>query len=389
MKQEYGNLWLDYKSEVIFGLILSLVLVLSAWMSHWIPVDFFDLFLNPALSVCNAGICFLGASLCLKHSEGILMRKSWGAMLVGWGVWEIAMLIVSATLESSIMLVGTDTLSSITMDVACVFAWLLFIYPTEVLRPGWLNWRRGLLQLVPLALLGLLDYYVPADLRWLIVLYPIGLLALLLEHIRRYRQWSEENFSTLDDIDVQWIVRYLIMIVLSGAVFYWLCISDSPTRAFTQQWYLMFILMYTTERVLYRPDPWKRLRSTSAEATNGDSLQEQQYAAYKEMFETWMESEKPYLNPDFQLMDLRQILPINRTYLSQFINSQYGCTFYHLVNRFRIGEARRLMTEKPELKFKDIALLCGFSSATTFTRAFLRETGVSPSEWNDNPSNDQ
>jgi len=87
VKQECRNLWLNYKSEIIFGLTLSAVLVLSAWASHWIPLDFFDLFLNPALSVCNAGICFLGASLCLKHSEGILMRKSWGAVLVGYHLY--------------------------------------------------------------------------------------------------------------------------------------------------------------------------------------------------------------------------------------------------------------------------------------------------------------
>lgn len=381
MKREIQNLWLYYKSEVIFGLTLSVVLVLSTWLSNWIPEEIFALFLNPALSVCNAGICFMGAALCLTHSEGIMTRKTWGGMLIGWGIWEILMVFVSSMFESSIMQVGTDALSSITMVVACVFAWLLFIYPTEVLRPGWLNWSRSLLQLTPLALLGLLDYYVQADLRWLIALYPIGLLVLLIGHIRRYRYWCEENFSTLDDIDVQWIVRYLVMIVLSGAVFYYLCISDNPARPFTQQWYLMFVLAYSTERILYRPDPWKRLRNTLPDMANGDTSMEQ-YAEYKPILDAWLESEKPYLNPDFQLMDLRQVLPINRTYLSQFINSQYGCTFYNLINSYRIEEAKRLMAEQPDLKIKDIALLSGFASPTTFARTFLRTTGISPSEWN-------
>lgn len=381
MKQEIHNLWLDYKSEVFFGLALSVVLVLSAWLSNEIPVDLFDWFINPALSICFAGVCFMGALLCLKHSEGILMRKSWGTMLIGWGIWEIIMVIVSSTLNPSIMQVGTDALTSITMVVACVFAWMLFIYPTEVLRPGWLNWKRSVLCLMPLALLGLFDYYVPVDLRWLIALYPIALVVMLIGHIRRYRNWCEENFSTLDDIDVQWIVRYLIMVVLAGAVFYWLCISDNPARAFTQQWYLMFVLAYTTERVLYRPDPWKRLRSTSPDVPSADSSQEQ-YAAYKLTLDEWLVTDKPYLNPDFQLMDIRQVLPINRTYLSQFINSQYGCTFYHLINHCRIDEAKRLMAEQPDMKIKEIAMLSGFASPTTFARAFLRETGVSPSEWN-------
>ena len=95
----------------------------------------------------------------------------------------------------------------------------------------------------------------------------------------------------------------------------------------------------------------------------------------------WLESEKPYLNPDFQLMDLRQILPINRTYLSQFINAEYGCSFYQWVNGLRVKEAKRLKNEQPELKMQDIAERCGFSSSKSFTRSFLRETGLTPREW--------
>ena len=249
------ELWYHYKSEVIFGLVLSALLVASAWLSHLIPQDVFDKFINPAFSLGCAVICFFGASLCLLHHDGIRVRRSWAYMLIAWGVWELMMIGASATLNPAIMQVGTDTMSGIMMVVACLFAWLLFIYPTEVLRPGWLNWKHTLLQLAPLVALGLLDYFVPADLRWLIALYPIWLFGILIGHIRKYRLWCEENFSTLDNIDVQWIVRYVMMVMLAGLVFYWLCVTDQPARAFTQQWYLMFVLTYTTERVLYRPIP--------------------------------------------------------------------------------------------------------------------------------------
>ena len=104
-------------------------------------------------------------------------------------------------------------------------------------------------------------------------------------------------------------------------------------------------------------------------------------AAYRDKLEEWIEKEKPYLNPDFQLSDLRQVLPMNRTYLSQFINAEYGCSFYHWVNSLRIAEAKRLLTEHPEIKMKDIAQQSGFSSPTVFSRVFIRETGISPREW--------
>jgi AraC-like DNA-binding protein len=156
-------------------------------------------------------------------------------------------------------------------------------------------------------------------------------------------------------------------------------VSDDPARAFTQQWYLMFVLCYTTDQVLHRPDPWERLHSTAVEEEKEEPNPAN--AAYRATLEAWLEKEKPYCNPDFQLQDLRQVLPLNRTYLSQFINAEYGCTFYHWVNGLRIAEAKRLMREQPELKIQDLADRCGFSSRQVFARVFTRETGCSPSEW--------
>ena len=381
MKKAIQNLWYTYKSEVIFGLVLSAMLVASAWLSHLIPEGIFDRFINPALSVAFAELCFFGGWLCIKHSNGIRIRRVWATMLIAWGIWELTMVILSFSADPSIMRVGTDTMSGTTMVLACFFAWLLFIYPTEVLRPGWLNWKNALLQLMPLAALGLLDYYVPADLRWLIALYPIGLMVLLIQHIHKYHLWCENNFSTLDDIDVQWIVRYVMMVTLSGLVFWWLCISNQPARAFTQQWFLMFILSYTTERVLYRPDPWTLVRGKEEEEEEEEEEADTANAGYRAMLEKWIEQEKPYLNPDFQLMDLRQAVPLNRTYLSRLINEEYGCSFYQWVCGLRIEEAKRLMTEQPDLKIQDVAARCGFSSPEVFSRSFTRETGTPPSKW--------
>ena len=95
----------------------------------------------------------------------------------------------------------------------------------------------------------------------------------------------------------------------------------------------------------------------------------------------WMRETKPYLNPDFQLMDLRHVLPMNRTYLSRFLRDEFGCTFYQFVNKYRIEEAKRLMTEQPDLKMADVAAQCGFSSQSVFAQTFTRETGLSPREW--------
>ena len=363
---------------MFFGLVLMAVLIASTFLSRLIPEEFFDTFLNPALSFAFAMICFFGAALCLRHLENNRIRKAWAIILLLWGFWELVMVALFKTAYNPFR-VGNELMESSSMLVACVFAWMLLIYPSISMRPGKFNWGRGALFLLPVVVLGVIDYVLSVDIRLLIALYPIWLMYVVFRKVHRYRQWCEENFSTFDNIDAQWIVRYITMVMLAGLVFYYLCLSDDPARAFTQQWYLMFVLCYTTDQVLHRPDPWERLRSTAVEEEKDEP--DPANAAYRATLETWLEKEKPYLNPDFQLMDLRQVLPMNRTYLSQFINAEYGCSFYHWVNGLRIKEAKRLMTENPEIKMKDIAQQCGFSSSTVFSRVFIRETGVIPREW--------
>ena len=372
------DIWDNYKSEAVFGLVLLAVLIPSTFLSRLIPQEFFDDFLNPALSFAFAVVCFFGATLCLKHLENNRIRKVWAIILILWGFWELVMVVMFKTAYNPFR-VGNELMDSTSMLLACVFSWMLLIYPTISIRPGKFNWGRNALFLLPLLVLGAVDYLLPIDLRILIAVYPLWLMYVVFQNIRRYRQWCEENFSTLDNIDAQWFVRYMVMIVLSGLVFYYLCVSDDPARAFTQQWYLMFVLCYTTDQVLHRPDPWERLHSTAVEEEKEEP--DPANAAYRATLDAWIEKEKPYCNPDFQLLDLRQVLPLNRTYLSQFINTEYGCTFYQWVNGLRIEEAKRLMREQPELKIQDLVERCGFSSRQVFARVFARETGFTPREW--------
>ena len=305
MKNLIRYIWFEYRSEVVFGLVLLVLLIASTFLSRLISVDFFDNFLNPALSFAFAIVCFFGAALCFRHLENNRIRKVWAIILILWGLWELMMVALFKTASNPFQ-VGSELMESTPMLIACVFAWMLMIYPSISIRPGKYNWRRGALFLLPLLVLGIIDYLLPVDLRILIALYPFLLMYIVFQNIRRYRRWCEENFSTLDDIDAQWIVRYMVMVVLAGLVFYYLCVSDDPARAFTQQWYLMFVLGYTTDQVLYRPDPWERLHSTAVEEEKEEE-QDPANVAYRATLDAWLEKEKPYCNPDFQLMDLRQV----------------------------------------------------------------------------------
>ena len=373
------HIWTDYRAEVGFGLAVSAVMVLSYWVTGgFIPGELTERWLWPLLNACMAMLCFFGAWLCFKHNDGNRIRIAWAVALLLWGMLETMLVTGVVLYDIPIVKPGTEALTGNAMIVGGFFGWMLFIYPFEALQPGYLVWWRSMLQLMPLPVIAILDYVLSIDLRAVIALYPLWLLGVLIAQIRKYRQWCEDNFSTMDNIDAQWIVRYIVMLIIAGGSYFWLCVSHDPSRVFTQDLYLLFMIAYTTERVLYRPDPWKQLRSTvldDREEVNPIN------ATYRATLEAWLDKEKPYLNPDFQLADLRQVLPLNRTYLSQLINTEYGCSFYQFVNRRRIDEAKRMKIEHPERTTQDISQRCGFSSPRAFYRTFSRETGMTPKEW--------
>ncbi len=369
------EIWSQYKEEVFFLIILSALVVLGHWLSRFIPLALlFDIIL-PIQHSAIIAICALGAFLLFTHSEGLRIRKASAWALLVWGVADSSIFVQDYLMKFPILRIGSDALDAYTMLIGNFLAWILLIYPTETLRPCWLNWKRGILQLLPMVLLVALDYVVPFDLRWLVMLYPLALVLLVLAHIRKYRKWCEENYSSMDHIDAQWLVRYLSMVLIMGGSYLYICISDNPGRVVTQNAFLFFLFCYSIEQILFREDPWQNMQSNE-EQNDKETLPD---AAAR--LTEWMVQAKPYLNPDLRLMDLREVLPMNRTYLSQFIHDEFDCSFFQFVNRYRIEEAKRLLREEPSLTIEQVALRSGFSSRISFTRVFTNETGLSPREW--------
>ena len=372
-----------YRSGTIFCLVLTVCVIVSIWLSQWIPCERFDNVLSPVLSGITSAVAFTGAWLMFRHSDGLRIRKAFGWTLLAWGLADGAYLVCWIAAPLSVMNMGAYQLTTHELLIGNLLGWTLLLYPTEALRPQWLNAKRTLLQLVPMFALVALDYILPVNLTPIIALYPFALLGLLITHMRAYRIWCEENFSTLDDFDVQWIMRYLIMLVLVGVVYLYLCLSHSHTRGFTQLWLVILMLAYSTEKVLFQRDPWEMVKQVEdpMKSEKNEKLDNTEKRSLRATLEQWMEKDKPYTNPDFRLIDLQQVLPMNRTYLSQFIHKEYGCTFYQFVNRYRIEEAKRLKLEQPDIKIGETSVRCGFSSPTVFTRTFTNITGKTPREW--------
>lgn len=368
----------EYKDECLFGLGLLACVVVSYGLAPLIPIDIFRSIISPVQNTAIITVTLLSTWAMIRHLDGIRVRyvQAWimgtiSAIMIAGVSYRMS---VNAELLPAEGIFAFDGWEMVGGDL---LAWLILAYPSELLRPGWLTWKNGLKRILPVVVLGAIDMFVPWDLRWLLALVPVVWVALLFRHLHYYRRYAEENYGSVEQTDEKWVIRYLQMTLVLGISYTYLCFSDEPTRLFTQQWLMFFVIIYTNDQVIFRAKPWIE----NAEEEEEEVTEIEPNAEYRAKLEQWMKTEKPYLNPEFRLNDLRQILPLNRTYLSQLINAEYDCTFYQFVTNYRIEEAKRLMKEKPDLKMQDIAEQCGFSSPVVFSRIFARETGETPSEW--------
>ena len=66
--------------------------------------------------------------------------------------------------------------------------------------------------------------------------------------------------------------------------------------------------------------------------------------------------------------------------LNRGLKAITGVNTQQYVNRIRLEQARELLMEHPELQVSEIAYKCGFDDVASFSRAFRRTFGKSPSQ---------
>ncbi len=90
----------------------------------------------------------------------------------------------------------------------------------------------------------------------------------------------------------------------------------------------------------------------------------------RKRFEVYIHACKPYLDPGLTITDLAVGLHTNRTYLSNFINREYGMNFSRYINRLRLEELDRLRTSSQSMERSNVELVlqAGFSNYRSYVR---------------------
>ena len=88
-----------------------------------------------------------------------------------------------------------------------------------------------------------------------------------------------------------------------------------------------------------------------------------------------------YRNPELRINEVAQAVGTNRTYLSTIIRENFSDNFIGLINKYRINEAKDLLSSDNSLSVTEISEQVGFKSISSFYLCFKNETGLSPTQF--------
>lgn len=112
------------------------------------------------------------------------------------------------------------------------------------------------------------------------------------------------------------------------------------------------------------------------------SLTDEKSMVLFRQLEHLMRNEKIYRDNELTKDKVSELLGTNRTYLSRIINEQTQMSFTYYVNRFRIEEAiRQLSDPANDIPLKALASELGFNSLSTFYNLFQSAVGMTPAQY--------
>ncbi len=88
-----------------------------------------------------------------------------------------------------------------------------------------------------------------------------------------------------------------------------------------------------------------------------------------------------HMAEDLSLQVICKIFSISQTYMSRLFRKYSGKSFNQYLTEMRIGCARELIVEFPDLLIKEVASMVGYHDQFYFSRLFRSITGQSPSEY--------
>lgn len=161
-------------------------------------------------------------------------------------------------------------------------------------------------------------------------------------------------------------------------------------RKYEQIIYVAVILSIVTalSLILYKKERTMRSRLLNQYLAFKHTIEKEQTAKRKEggdselfyRIEELMQLKKLYRKSDLSLEKVAEFLSVSSAAISKAINEFSRATFPQYICKYRIQEAVEILSDTHRNEpVKSVAIIVGYTTFSTFYRAFLKETGLSPS----------
>lgn len=211
--------------------------------------------------------------------------------------------------------------------------------------------------------------------------------ALVVQH----RKKLKNEFSTLEsDMKLGWLLFVVIfynlfcgiaVIIGTLSVLMSVTLPITPVFIFSNLLFLVYIFSF-----------WGLIQKEVLIKGNGENIVQKKYAKsgltdaqktkIKNLILESFESERPYLNPDFNMSMLSDSLSLPKYQLTEVLNSKIGKNFFSFVNEYRVEEVKKQLAKiNHPYSIEAIGYECGFSSKSTFFTVFKKTTGLTPTEY--------
>ncbi|MCF8232199.1 MAG: helix-turn-helix domain-containing protein [Bacteroidales bacterium] len=204
------------------------------------------------------------------------------------------------------------------------------------------------------------------------------------------------NFSYSESINLEWLRKlvfifgtvWTILIVITSLhhVFHLFSMHFCMNGLFLSLAIFIILVGYfglKQEEIFRTHSPEKFITEPKEKKYAGSALTEAQEKQIAEKLTSYINREKPYLNPDLNLPRLADELEMKSHHLSQVINDKLEANFFEYINRYRVEEVKTKMTNPDYSNYSllGIAFESGFNSKSAFNRVFKNITGNTPTQY--------
>jgi len=221
-------------------------------------------------------------------------------------------------------------------------------------------------------------------------LQNIGYLIAALLLLFKYRKQIQILFSTIEKINLSWLrtvlYGYLLIYMISMVKHKIFILSGIYVEILGLMLIFSFLIFATVIifKGLQQPEIFSGIEHNHNKRKYERSrLADEDKERYLNKLLNFMETQRPYLDPNLSLKDLSEKIAISPYYLSQIINECLKKNFFDFVNSYRIKECIQLLTDpfQNQKTILEILYCVGFNSKSVFNIVFRKYTGMTPTQY--------